>query len=476
MTAYIDTLVLLYFLALNFVYGMLISLSVYELVARMASRLPEFDNIFLSQESSPPISILVPAFNEEASIVDSVRALMQLIYPSLNVIVINDGSTDETLQRLKERFELVPTDLVVRRDVQTQPVKMIYHSSVESRLIVVDKENGGKADALNVGINAARSPLVCCVDSDTILDRKALLRMIEPFLYYDDQVIAVGGTVRLANGCKVKDGIIEEVTLPKSWLARFQIVEYLRAFLFGRMGYNRLGGNLIISGAFGLFARDKLVEAGAYQEGSIGEDMELVVRLHKSLIKKKEKYRIVFLPDPVCYTEAPESLKILGKQRDRWHRGLSDTMMRHKEMLFNPAYGNIGLVVFPIYFFFEFLGPVVELFGYIYFIYILLFGGVDVNFTLLFFIVAICGGFLLSLQSIILDALSFNIYKGAKVRAGLILAAWLENFGYRQITLFYRLRGLFKFITGEKSWGTMSRKGFEKEKKEKKETAQEEGA
>ena len=335
-------------------------------------------------------------------------------------------------------------------------------------MFVVDKGNGGKADALNVGLNVSRTPLVCCVDSDTLTDKHALLRMIEPFLYSEDNVVAVGGTVRLANGCTIKDGLIEKVSIPRSWLARFQIVEYLRAFLFGRIGFNRLGGNLIISGAFGLFLREKIIEVGGYRDDTVGEDMELVVRLHRVLREKNNSYRIVYLPDPIAYTEAPETLKVLNLQRERWHRGLCDSLWRHRSMFFNYKYGSTGLIVFPAFVIFEFLGPVIEIFGYYWFGISLFMGGIDTKFALLFFILAVFVGFLISVQSIVLDALSFNIYKGPQIRARLLLAAWFENFGYRQFTLFCRLQGLFHFLLGGKSWGKMTRKGFTQEPGERK--------
>lgn len=462
MIQYLDIFFLIYFIALNGTYGLLIALAIPEIINRNATKMPEFDTIMLAEPSTPAISILTPAFNEENNIIESVRAFLQIQYPNLQIIVINDGSTDQTLQKLKDRFELTPINLVVRTQLDTQPIRGIYQSRTDNRLWVVDKENGGKSDALNVGLNVCQTPLICSVDADSLVDRYALLRMVEPYLY-DDKIIAVGGAVHIANGCHIKDGIIQDVGIPKSWLARFQVVEYLRSFLFARMGFNRLGGSLIVSGAFGLFLRDALVDVGGYESDTIGEDMELVVRLHHYMRKNKRPYVIKYIPDPVCYTEAPETVRVLGHQRDRWQRGLAEALWQHKAMLLNPRYGLIGMVLFPIFVFFELLGPIAEFSGYFWFLYAVLTGGIDLKFALLYFLVAIFLGILLSIQSILLDAMSSNIYRGMRLRLLLILVAFLEYFGYRQLTLYFRLKGLWSYLMRKKSWGKMTRKGFQEE-------------
>lgn len=462
MRVWVDIFVLFYFIGLNTFYGLLIFFSILEIARRQAAQLPELDASVLAQASTPPISILAPAYNEAETIVDSVRAFLQLQYPRHQVIVINDGSTDETLDKLMEVYDLEPVDLIVRRQIETQPVRQIYQSRKDARLFVVDKENGGKADALNVGINVSRYPLICCADADTIVTRKALLRMVEPYLYDPQGVVAVGGTVRLANGCKFRHGVLQEVDVPDSWLARFQIVEYLRGFLFGRMGLNRLGGNLIISGAFGLFSREAIVEVGGYERDSVGEDMELVVKLQRHVQKESPPRQVVHIPDPIAYTEAPEKFDILSAQRDRWHRGMADAMWRHKSMFLNPKFGPVGTFVYPAYLMFELFGPVIEFFGYFWFIAGLAFGFVDVRFALLFLVVAFLLGALMSIQTLVIDNWGFNLFRGFKARSKLLAAAVFENLGYRQMTLWFRLRGLFKYLVGEKSWGKMTRKGFER--------------
>jgi len=331
---------------------------------------------------------------------------------------------------------------------------------------VVDKENGGKADALNVGINVARSPLVCCVDADSVIDRRALLRMVEPYLYSDRAVVAVGGTVMPANGSQIRDGIVEGSALPSSWLARFQLVEYLRAFVFARMGFNRLGGNLIISGAFGLFLREAVIAAGGYEPATVGEDAELVVRIHRTMREKKRRYRVVHISEPVCFTEVPETVKILGRQRDRWQRGLVDTLWRHRAMMLRPRYGAIGLVTLPFFAAFELCAPAVELLGYAWFLWALITGHANRPFALLFFALAFMWGLLLSVQGLVLETLDRPGERPLQQHLQLALYAALEGFGYRQMTLWFRLRGVMKFLTGEKAWGEMKRKGLRRPRAE----------
>jgi cellulose synthase/poly-beta-1,6-N-acetylglucosamine synthase-like glycosyltransferase len=452
--------IIAYFIAMNGTNAWLLVLSTMELGRARCRRWPELDNILLASDSTPPIAIIAPAYNEGPTIVDSVRAFLHLEYPDFAVIVVNDGSKDETMERLQERFDLELTDTVYRREFDTKPIRGVYRSRKEPRLWVVDKENGGKADALNAGVNVARAPLVCCVDADSLIDQRCLLRMVEPFVYDPQNTVAVGGTIRLANGADVHDGTVRNVGLPDSWVARFQIVEYLRAFLFARLGFNRLGGNMIISGALGLFRRDILVKMKGYRHDTVGEDMELVVRMHRYMRENKIPYNIRYVPDPICYTEAPEDMKVLGSQRNRWQRGLFDSLLRHRRMFMNPRYGAVGMISFPIFVFFELLAPIFELFGYLYFAGQLLFGTVDPVTGVLFFTVAYLLGFLMSLQAMALDDVGFNSYRGFRIRLLLVVTALCENLGYRQILLWHRLRGMWDFVRNNQSWGEMKRKGF----------------
>ncbi len=415
--------------------------------------------VSLRGRATLPISIIVPAHNEEKNVVESVRALLNLRYPQHEVVVVNDGSKDQTLQKLRTAFALEAVPIDMRIDLKCQPVRATYRSAINRRLVVIDKENGGKADALNCAVNAARYPLVCAIDADTLIIPDALLRLVRPILS-DLEVVGVGGTLCLANGCTIERGNVVEVGLPKSWLERFQVVEYMRAFLVGRLGWDGLGGNLIVSGAFGLFRRQAIVASGGYATDSVGEDMELIARLRHDVPKWLQARAIRHLPDPVAFTEAPDSLRILGNQRDRWQRGLFDTLWRHKRMTLNPRYATIGLFVTPFFWFFELFGPLIELAGYVYLLLTVLGGMMEPFFAGLFGVLALLSGFLLSLGGILLEELSLSFFRQRGDLPRLLGVAVLENFGYRQIVLAYRARGLLKYLLGEKAWGRMTRQGF----------------
>ncbi len=404
-----------------------------------------------------PTSILVPAYNEEATIATSIRAMLQLKYPEFEVVVINDGSSDRTLDRLIEEFDLIAFPEAYRIRLETRPVGAVYRSRVHPNLRVIDKANGGKADALNAGINAARFPLYCCVDADSVLQPDSLQRIVQPFLD-DPNTVACGGTVRIANGCRVSDGFMEKIALPRNPLALLQVVEYLRAFLFGRLGWSPINALLIISGAFGLFRKETVISAGGYRTDTVGEDMELVVRIHRLLRKEKRPYRITFVPDPICWTEVPEDLKTLKNQRQRWQRGLAESLMMNFRMLFNPRGGWVSWFAFPFMFLFEFLGPLVEVSGYVFFIIAFLLGWISMEAYLAFMFVAVGLGVLLSTSALLLEELSFHIYPRARHMAALFCTAILENFGYRQLNSVFRLVGLVRWTFRRKGrWGDMQR-------------------
>jgi len=461
MTESFDVFFLLYLVALNGSQIVFLMLSAWEMARRRASQTPELDASTLSAETTPPVTIISPAHNEEATIVESVRGNLRVEYPQLQIIVVNDDSSDRTLELLKERFDLRPVSMVLHERIAAKRIRSIMQSRIDPRLIVVDKEHGGKADSLNVGLNLCRTPLVCCVDSDSILSRRGLLHLVEVLVQDDGNTIAVGGTIRLGNGCVVADGEIKRCTMPRNWLARFQAVEYLRAFLFARMGFNRLGSNLILSGAFGLFVREAVVDAGGYRTDTVGEDMELTVRLHAGMRRRGVRYRIQQIPETVCFTEAPESVAVLSRQRDRWQRGLFESLWRHRAMMLNPGYGSIGMIGFPFYVLFELLGPVIELCGYAWFAMTTILGVANPTFALLFAVIAVVWQFLISVETLALDQMYTKMYIGSKDRAFFLLAAFLETFGYRQLTLLARIRGLVRKFQGEKGWGRMVRKGFE---------------
>jgi cellulose synthase/poly-beta-1,6-N-acetylglucosamine synthase-like glycosyltransferase len=437
-----------------------ISLLTYSIVSRsMQFRSVEVAE-FLLTGSEPPISVVVPAYNEELTIVSSVRSILQLRYADFQVVVVNDGSRDGTLAVLTEAFNLVPFPQAYHARLKARPVRGVYRSANNPNLVVIDKENGGKADAINVGINAARSPLFCCIDADSILDRDSLLRVVQPFIE-DSRTVACGGTVRLVNGGEVRQGRLLSSSLPASWLARFQIVEYVRGFLFGRMGWSRPNGLLIISGAFGVMHKDSVIECGGYRHQTIGEDMELIVRMHRMLKKRGRPYRISYVPEPVCWTEAPEDWKTLRNQRVRWQRGLCESLWLNRGMLFAWPPNTAGWIAFPYFVLFEWAAPLVELAGYVIFVLLLIVPGVASGTAFLFLLVAVLFGVLLSTLAVMLDDSSFRIYTRRRDLLLLFAVGVLENFGYRQINVWWRVTGIWQWMRGKQGgWGVMQRKGI----------------
>jgi len=407
----------------------------------------------------PSVSILAPAYNESATIRLSVRAMLNLNYPNHEVIVINDGSKDDTLRILIEEFRLYKSSRRITGRLPTQPVRGVYESRDPIRLVVVDKVNGGKADSLNAGLNVARGDLAAAVDSDSLLEADSLLEVVRPFLT-DPEMVAVGGLIRVVNGCTVEDGRVTRVGLSKSWLVRFQTIEYLRAFLGGRVAFSFFNSLLLISGAFGLFRRWALIEAGGFETGTVGEDMELVVRLHQLRRSRKAPCRIAFVPHPVCWTEVPELWRTLYRQRNRWQRGTVESLWLHRSMFLNPRYGALGLFAFPYFVAFEALGPAVELAGYLLTITCLVSGRIDPAVAALFFVVSVAFGVLLSISSVLIEELTLSRYPNPTDVLRLLAAAVLENFGYRQLMTLWRAIGLFDALRGKTGWGAMERRGF----------------
>lgn len=448
-----------YFTLLNGGYLLLNLLSLVRLARGLQEQvLDELPQVFSGLE--PPISILVPAFNEEASIAASVGSMLQLAYPEFEVIVVNDGSRDGTLEVLQREFALELFPEAVHERIPTRAIRGIWRSRLHANLRVIDKDNGGKADSLNAGINLARHPLFCGVDADSILARDSLHKVVKPFLR-DPRVVASGGTVRVANGCTIEGGFLTQVGLPRNVWALFQVVEYLRAFLFGRLGWSQINAMLIISGAFGLFKTQVVIEAGGYKPKTIGEDMELVVRIHRMLRERGEDYRIEFVPDPVCWTEAPEDRQTLRNQRIRWQRGLSESLAPHWTMMFSRRGGPPGWIAFPFMVAFEWLGPLVELAGYLFMAFAYAYGLISWEAFTVFLFLAIGLGILLSASGLLLEELAFHIYPRPRQLALLALVVVAENFGYRQLNSWWRLIGLYRWATNrESTWGAMKRKGL----------------
>ena len=416
----------------------------------------EAENVFSALDI--PISLVVPAYNESATIITSVKAMLQLEYPQYELIVVNDGSTDDTLQKLIDEFGMQEFPEAYRARVDCKPVKTVYRSTRIANLRVVDKVNGGsKADASNAGINVCRYPLVCVVDADSVLQPDSLRRVVRPFLE-DPTTVAVGGTVRIANGCTVRQGFLEKVALPTNFLALVQVVEYLRAFLFGRMGWSPINGLLIISGAFGLFHKETLVEAGGYNPKAVGEDMELVLRLHRLMKAKRKPYRITFVPDPVCWTDAPENYRDLKGQRVRWQNGLGQAFALNRSLLTNPRGGTVTWIAIPFYVIFELFGPILEVAGYFFIIICAVMGWLSWPEAGIFLGLAIGLGVMLSTSAIMLEELSFHMYPKFSQLALLYFIAIVENFGFRQLTAIWRFQGLVRWLRGtEHKWQTITR-------------------
>lgn len=411
---------------------------------------------------APPISILVPAYNEEVGIVDSVRSLLALEYPATELVVVSDGSTDDTVSRMVEAFDLRPARRPTPPFLEHMPVQEVYVPRGRLRLVLVDKENGGKADALNAGINFSRFPLVCAIDADSILEQDALVKAAMPFVEDPLRTVATGGLVRIANGCRIAHGRVVEAALPRQRLPMFQVVEYLRAFFAARTGWSALNGLLIVSGAFGIFRKDAVIAAGGYRTDTVGEDMELVVRLHRTLREAGRPYRIVYVPDPVCWTEAPESVRILRRQRRRWHQGTLEALLAHRRMLFNPRFRAAGLFAMPSVLAFEVIGPFLELAGYAVSIVAWLVGAISPLAFVGFLGLAFLYGLVLSLGAVVLEDAGFGRHPGWDDLRRVLLYAIAENLGYRQLTHLWRLEGFWRLWRGG-DWGAMERKGLSRQ-------------
>lgn len=411
----------------------------------------------------PGIGIVVPAYNEEATIIESIQSMLSLNYPELEVVVVNDGSTDRTLERLVSNFDLEPVDAEVPFEIPAEEIHEIYRSGAYEQLIVVDKDNGGKSDALNAGLWLTEMPLFCAVDSDTIIDRDALLSLVRPFLSEPTTTVASGGVIRVANKCTVEDGIVKEVALPKTGLPGLQVMEYLRAFYSGRLGLNRINGLILISGAFGLFKTDAVRDIGGYRHDTVTEDFDIVVRLHRHFKEQDRNYTVDFVPEPVAWTEVPSTRKALSRQRRRWYRGMVETIVTHRRMLFNRKYGRIGTVVLPFFVLAETVGQLVEAIGYVLLPIAWYFGLLNIEFVLVFVLLTSGFGIFLSWFGVFSEVWSFNRYDSPWQILRLLWYGVLENIGYRQWKAFLAWRGLIEYLRGVETWGAMERSGFSTE-------------
>ena len=456
--------VLGYFIVLNTVQLTLIALAGIDIARSHRWSATMRDDEIFANPLTPGISIIVPAHNEAAGIAEAVRAMLTIRYPLHEVVVVDDGSTDDTFGVLSRTFNLVEVDLVFPNHVPvTGVVRSMWLAGTGEPLTVIRKENAQRrSDALNAGLNYARFDLVCMVDADSILEQDALLRVVRPFVDDPERVVGTGGVIRAANGARVDRGRIVNVRLPKRWIERVQVVEYLRSFLLGRTGWSRIGGLLIISGAFGLFRKDLVYAIGGLDRNTLAEDADLVAALHRHLRRTGQDHRIVFVPDPVCWTELPTTATMLSRQRRRWSHGLADLLWKFRAMIGNPRYGVLGVLTMPFYLAFEAFSPVVELLGLVAVVVALVLGILNWPFVGLLVLASVGYGVFLSLAAITVEELAFHRYARWRDLGALVAASIIENVGYRQAHSWWRLRGLLSALRGRPAvWGEMTRSGFE---------------
>ena len=415
---------------------------------------------YMYSDNLLPISLLIPAYNEEENVVQNIKSLLKMDYPNFEIIVVNDGSSDKTHEKIVEAFNLYQIESSQKVSIPTKEVRGVYYNVDYPNLLYIDKENGGKSDALNAGINASSYPLFACLDADSRLEKDALLKLSIEF-NKDKNTIVAGGIVRIANGSVIRDGEFKGFSMPKRIIERFQIVEYYRSFLSGRVSWGISNSMLIVSGAFGVFQKQAVIEVGGYKTSTIGEDMEIVVRLHSYMRKHKRKYKIIFCEDAVCWTQGPMSLKDIRGQRRRWQIGLLDTLISHKNLLFNPKYGTVGLVAVPYFWIFELSGALIEVLGYFIIPFSLVMGELNIFFFVIYFLLATLLGIMLSIGSLILEQYTKKNAMTAKQYILISVYAILENFGYRQLITLFRVEGILKYRKLRQTWGKIKRKEFE---------------
>jgi len=456
----IALVIIVYMLTVAFTYVVLFAIAVPRVKRESKlNRKEQIEGISINQDTFP-VSVLVPAFNEEVGIISTVRSMLGLDYPQFEVIVIDDGSIDTTSEKVIKQFKMEKIDLAMRKYVPTKLIKGAYQSTLYPHLFLVQKENGGKADALNAGINFSRYPYFSAVDGDSILDRDALLKTMKPIIDSNGLVTATGGTVRIANGSTINHSEVEKISLPKEPLVLMQIIEYFRAFLIGRLGLSRMNILLIISGAFGVFEKSRVIKVGGYNSKTVGEDMELIVRIHRSIKDEKSDQRIEYIQDPVCWTEAPSTLGSLRSQRNRWQRGLAETLWLHRKMMFNPKYKGIGLFSMPYYLLVELLSSVFELIGYLVIIFGLLFSFISIELAIVMFLVTAMYGSLLSSLAVLLEEWTYHKYPDLRSVVILFIWALTETFWYRPLMVLWRCEGLVHSFRKKSDWGNMNRKGI----------------
>ncbi|GGD09124.1 glycosyltransferase [Pontibacillus chungwhensis BH030062] len=456
-----------YVLTINTIYFGIILFSFKEISKILKSTTFSKYKSLSGSNNVPPISILVPAFNEELTIIENVRSLLALHYPKHEVIVVNDGSSDDTVGVLIKEFELQyykPTS--IKDVIKTAKVRGLYYNPDYPNLYVVDKENGGKADSLNAGINLSSYPLISSIDADSLLEEDALIRIARMYMEKPEEYVAIGGNVRIANGCKIENGVVKNVKLPKKLLPMWQLVEYMKAFLGGRIGWSSVNGLIIVSGAFGVFRKDYVVEVGGYRGGYPGEDMNIIIKLHRHMLENNLPYKVAFCPDAVCWTQAPDTFKILGSQRKRWGRGNLKNMIEEGRFMFmRPKYKIMGWLTIPYNIIFETLSPYFRITGLLALIGYALMDMSGWKILLVFSLINILYGTLLGIGSMLLEEIAFQRYPRIRDFFKMLIYTVLMFFGYRQLGILWRFLGHIDFFRKKTSWGTMVRTSFNEDKK-----------
>ncbi|SHL57306.1 Glycosyltransferase, catalytic subunit of cellulose synthase and poly-beta-1,6-N-acetylglucosamine synthase [Chitinophaga jiangningensis] len=482
-----ENFVFVYGLAMLFIYALLALLS--NIGVRLFKKRSKYTDYSLLLDSplTPGISVIAPAFNEGVTIISNVRSLLTLNYTRFEVIIINDGSTDDTLQKLIDEFEMVEVDFAYNERIITRPVRKFFKStnSAYDKLLVIDKVNGkSKADASNAGINAAAFDYFLCTDVDCILEKDTLSRMIHPFLnefqnktkevgepcpecgyvhIVEDstRVIASGATLRIANSSEVDEGVMVRVRPPSRYLPRFQEMEYIRAYVLGKMGWSMINAVPNVSGGLGLFDKEIAIKAGGYDHQSFAEDMDIVTRMCGYMLDNNLKYAIRYIPTTQCWTEGPPNMKVFSRQRTRWGRGLAEIITIHRHLLFNPRYKQLGLVVLPYNLLFEFLAPIIEALGLVSIIWLALTGQINWPYARILLLFVYLYSVMITTLALCWDQITYPYYKTTREVFGLTLMAFLEPFIYHPLIVFYALRGYWFFLIGKKtSWGNMQRQGF----------------
>ncbi len=422
-------------------------------------------NSIVSSPLAPSISVIAPAYNESQTIEDNIRTLLSLYYNNFEVVVVNDGSSDNSMEKMIKTYEMEKVNYYFDYHLPCKRIRGVYKSKNRSfkKLTIIDKINGGKADSLNAGLNVCKNDLVVSIDADSIMEPDALLKMVKPFMEAKEKrVIGTGGVIRIANSCEISGGHINKVNLPKKFIPRAQVMEYTRAFLMGRMAWSELDGLLLISGALGMFDREVVIQSGGYHTNTVGEDMELVVRMRRYMADKGQGYDVVYIPDPLCWTEVPSTIKVLARQRSRWTRGTMETLFTHRKLFLNAKYGKLGMLGYPYWLVFEYLAPIIEFLGILWFIFLAITGNLNWPFFLLLFGFVYFFAVSLSIWSVLFEEMTYHKYEKKMDVLRLIGTAFLEPIFYHPMVMLMSIKGNLDKVFNRNSWGKMEREGFKK--------------